>query len=230
MGKHFNLSDRIQHIILLKSKFLSDFGLFNGKTGVAILYAHLHQQTHNSLYDDCMSELLDDVLERTYVGLGVDFASGFSGIGWGIEYLIQNGFVEGNSAKICEELDRKIMEKDPRRITDISLEVGLEGLLHYLLAHLSGTIRDGKSLPFDEMYLRDLNTMVESMHKDRLSSSLNLLIDKYMSWYNDRLTLDYQMNITSFINQIEIDEKRLSEYPLGVRNGLSGILLKQFIR
>lgn len=34
--KHFSFSERILHILLLNSNFLSDFGLFTGKTGLAI--------------------------------------------------------------------------------------------------------------------------------------------------------------------------------------------------
>jgi hypothetical protein len=52
---------------------------------------------------------------------------GLTGIGWGIEYLIQNGSVKGESVEICEEIDYRIMETDPKRITDFSLETGFEG-------------------------------------------------------------------------------------------------------
>lgn len=143
MNTLFDLSKRIQHRLILKSKFLSDYGLLSGKTGIAIVFAHLHKQYHNEVYYDCMSELLDDILENTYQGLNMDFASGFSGIGWGIEYLLQNQFVAGDGIEVCAELDKKIMEKDPRRIANVSLESGLEGLLHYVLAHLNGAVRKG---------------------------------------------------------------------------------------
>lgn len=36
-------------------------------------------------------------------------------IGWGIEYLIQNGFVVGDNVNVCEENDQKIMRTDIRK-------------------------------------------------------------------------------------------------------------------
>lgn len=226
----WELSERIQHLLILKSKLLSDVGLLDGKTGMAIAFGHLYKQTLNDVFDDCMSELVDNILETTYKGLDIGFASGFSGIGWGIEYMIQNGFVEGNGVEVCSELDLKIMEKDPRRIIDLSLETGLEGLLHYVLAHLCGAIRQGGLLPFDKTYLTDLYSSLEVVHQNNTSSALNLLINEYMDWHNGKKALDYHWNILSFIQPIEVDEKRMLEYPLGLREGLSGVLLKQLLR
>lgn len=226
----WELSERIQHLLILKSKLLSDVGLLDGKTGMAIAFGHLYKQTLNDVFDDCMSELLDSILETTYRGLDIGFASGFSGIGWGIEYMIQNGFVEGNGVEVCSELDLKIMEKDSRRITDLSLDTGLEGLLHYVLAHLCGAIRQECLLPFDKTYLNDLYSSLESMHQSSVSPALNLLISEYMGWHNGRKALDYCWNILSFIKPVEVDEKQMLEYPLGLREGLSGVLLKQLLR
>lgn len=225
----WNLSERIQHRLMLKSKLLSDVGLLNGKMGMAIVFGHLYKQTLNEVFDDCMSELVDNILETTYKGLDIGFSSGFSGIGWGIEYMIQHGLVEGNGVEVCSELDLRIMEKDPRRITDLSLETGLEGLLHYVLAHLCGAIRQESQLPFDNTYLGDLYFSLKSRHQCDESSTLNLLINEYTDWYNGTNTLDYHWNILSFIEPMEVDEKRIAEYPLGMRDGLSGVLLKQLL-
>lgn len=229
-NRQFSFSDRILHILLLNSKFLSDFGLFAGKTGLAITFAHLYKQTLTSIYDDCMGELLDDIMGKTYKGLGTDFASGFAGIGWGLEYLLQNGFAEGKGVDVCGELDSKIMERDPRRITDLSLETGMEGLLHYVLAHLHGAISKGDLLPFDETYLGDLYSSVMSLKQCNLSVPLRVLIDKYINWYANRITLDYKLDVTLFIKNTEVNEERCFEYPLGIREGLSGILLKQCLQ
>lgn len=119
------------------------------------------------------------------------------------------------------------MERDPRRITDLSLETGLEGLLHYVLAHLHGAIQKGSSLPFDDSYLADLYSSVRSIQK--CNPSLHLLINKYMDWYNHKKELEYQLDIASFIAPLEIGEKRCSECSLGIRDGLSGMLLKQLL-
>lgn len=227
MDDLISYSCRIRNILILKSRFISDLGLFNGKTGIAITFAHLYEYTNNDVYYECMSELLDDVLEHTYRGLGLGFASGFSGLGWGIEYLIQKQFVEGNSFEICEEIDRKIMETNVRRIVDLSIENGLEGLLHYVLIHLSGRNRTADLLPFDEMYLYDLYITVQALVLKKQPFSLSQLIYLYINWFDGKTILDYSLNIMQFVDSATIDQTLLYRNQLGLRDGLSGLLLKQ---
>lgn len=230
MEHFFSLEERIQHVLMMQSKFLSDFGLFHGRMGVAITFAHLYRHTRNEMYDDCMNEMLDDILKKTYKGLDIGFEYGFSGIGWGLEYLLQNHFVGGKGTIVCEALDRKIMEKDPRRITDLSLETGLEGLLHYILAHLNGAILNGVQFPFDDRYLNDLDEAVRLVPLGDVQPSLVSLIDIYKGWHGKKDTLNYQFNIGKFIKPVKIEDGRLSEYSLGIREGCSGNLLKSLLQ
>ena len=61
-----DLQLRVQHSLIFSSKFLSDVGLFNGKMGIVIAFAHLYIQTANDLYRDILEELLNDVLDNIY--------------------------------------------------------------------------------------------------------------------------------------------------------------------
>lgn len=219
--------DRILHNLILRSKFVPDIGLLNGKIGIVIAFAHLYEYTHNEIYYDYMSELLDDVLEYVHKGLDMGFASGLSGIGWGIEYLLQNGFVEGDSIEICEDIDKKIMTFDLRRMNDISLENGLEGLLHYVLIHLCEKNIEKDSLPFDTMYFSDLYERIKILIHDNKKSSLAQLSSKYMEWYENRLILNYPLNIMQFVDAQVMEQGLLSNSPLGIKGGLAGLLLKQ---
>lgn len=222
-------SNRLQYILMLKSKFMPDIGLLNGKTGIVIAFAHLYELTHNEIYYDYMCELLDDVLEHVHKGLDIGFMSGLSGIGWGIEYLIQNRFVEGQGIEICEEIDKRIMAFDPRRIIDLSLDSGLEGLLHYVLIHIGGSNAANSQLPFDEMYFSDLYDMVKSLLANNNSPSLTQLSVTYIDWYEKGLIPDYQLNILQFICSSIEEQELLSDLQLGVKDGLSGLLLKQLL-
>lgn len=208
---------------------MADIGLLNGKTGIVITFAHLYELTHNEIYYDYMSELLDDVLDHAHKGLDTGFMSGLSGIGWGIEYLIQNRFVEGQGIEICEEIDKRIMAFDPRRIIDLSLDSGLEGLLHYVLIHIGGSNAANNLLPFDEMYFSDLYAVVKSLPTNNNSSSLTQLSVAYIDWYEKRVIPDYQLNILQFICSSIEEQELLSDLQLGVKDGLSGLLLKQLL-
>jgi len=226
MSDNIPYINRIQNILMLKSNFLSDIGLLNGKTGIVLSYAHLYAYTRNDIYYDYMSELLDDVLNNIRKRMDFGFMSGLSGIGWGIEYLIQNHFVEGEGIEVCEDIDAEIMMYDPRRILDISLEKGLEGLLHYVLIHIRG---NKDLLPFDEMYLSDLYRKLKSLIPDKSSVSLNRLGNMYIDWYEKRLAINYQLDIMQFVCSSIIGLPSLNSSQLGIKDGVAGLLLKQLL-
>ena len=217
------------HVLVLNSYFTQDVGLFNGKTGIAITFAHLYKQTQNQVYYDCMSELLDDILENVYKDLPYNISMGLSGIGWGIEYLLQQDFVEGDGIEICEEIDRQIMLTDPMRIMDKSLDTGVEGLLHYVLLHLRGAMANEKKLlPFDKIYLSDLYQNVKSLVPSKQSTFLQQLCDDYTRWFETG-EMDYSPHVTQFMKQVQVDFTDLSNSPLGIQEGISGWLLTHLL-
>lgn len=145
----------ISNKLLLNSSLLEPPGLFNGKMGNILFFFHYARYTGNALYENFAGELLDEVLEDIHDELPICFADGLCGIGWGVEYLIQKGFVEGNADEILKEIDRKVMERDPRRITDYSFETGLEGVSWYVLCRLGSVNEVGN---FDSLYVKELKS------------------------------------------------------------------------
>ena len=163
--------------------------------------------------------------------LPVGFAFGLSGIGWGIEYLKQNGFTDDDSLEICKEIDKKIMEKDPRRITNYSLELGLEGILHYVIAHIKGVMAHHSKMPFDEIYLHDLYKAVSTIPQNAvLSENFKTLSSNYMSFYKNRKKiLNYNMNLSFIIKGSVLEIDKINYAPFGLKNGLAGFLLNKII-
>lgn len=154
------------------------------------------------------------------------FSNGLSGIGWGIEYLIQHKLVEGESVEISEEIDHKIMETDPKRILDFSLETGFEGLLLYILYHLQGIIKQGTSLPFDSIYLSDIYSVCKNIKNKNVNESLRSLLDIHINFAENKVMPDYEPQVISFAtNVLEIDYDNITTYPLGLKYGLVGTLV-----
>ena len=225
------LEHKITHQLLLRSSMGRDIGLYHGKMGIILFFAHYFRYTGQPVFDEMADELMDELKQEIHTELPVGFASGLSGIGWGVEYLIQNGFADDDSWKVCRNIDKKIMERDPRRITDYSLDTGLEGILHYVLAHIKGVMSQHSELPFDETYLSDLYQVVTTIPQDtELSENFKFLSSKYADFYEKRVDLDYAMQPLIIMEDVEIKEKdRLNEFPLGLKNGLSGFFLKKLI-
>ena len=103
------LDDQIIYQLLLRSSNGKDIGLLHGKMGLILFFVHFHKHTNCQIYNNTADELMDELLKEIHNALPVTFSKGLSGIGWGVEYLIQNGFINDDSLEVCKEMDNKIM-------------------------------------------------------------------------------------------------------------------------
>ncbi|MDD4437543.1 MAG: hypothetical protein PHS04_05865 [Tissierellia bacterium] len=224
---NFTDSDRIAHTLMLESFFEPEMGLFKGQMGIVLTLSEYSRRKENEIYSDFSFDLLENVIAKVNKGLPFSLSNGLAGIGWGIEYLIQNKFVEGSGVEICEEIDQKIMETDPKRIWDLSLENGFEGLLHYVIYHVKGALDQNTGLPFDDRYLSDIYAMC-SLLKERIKdTSISILLDVFRNFYNTGNIKDYNTSVIDFVIMESTDiSNEISSYPLGLKDGLAGKLLK----
>lgn len=223
---NFSDSDRIAHALMLRSFFEPDLGLFKGKMGIVLALGEYSRKKENKIFVDFSFDLLEIIISKINKQLAFSLSNGLSGIGWGIEYLIQNEFVEGSSIDICEEIDQKIMETDPKRIWDMSLEDGFEGLLHYIFFHIQGACKQQTNLPFDSIYLSDIYNVCMRLKEKNIKKSLKFLLNAYIAFVDNNTLANYATNIFDFaftVPNFQINE--LATYPLGLNEGLSGVLL-----
>ena len=146
--------------LMLHSSFMENIGLLEGKMGVALFFYHYSVYTKKKLYNDFGGELIDDIYNEIHLNYPLDFKSGLSGIAWGIDYLIRNNFIDADPDDALEELDQKILERDVRRITDISLETGLTGLAYYTIGRFSNRNKNRHNIPYE--YVVELIASLES--------------------------------------------------------------------
>lgn len=196
------LLKRIANHLIINASFMNDLGLYHGKMGVVLFFAHYGRYTNNSLYDDFAGELLEEICADVHIGLPIDFENGLCGIGWGVEYLLQNGFLEGDSDEILYEIDQKIMEYDLKRLRDKSLKTGLRGILTYIQKRLLSKPLNRVRTVFDDIYIYDFYLV---------GGDENALTDKQI----------IELVIKSIMQK---DELIFSE--LGLDNGCAGMGLK----
>lgn len=225
--QEFKYTERIVHHLMLHSYFINDMSMWYGQMGIALAISYYSKYTDNKIYLDASSCLLNKIAENINSCRMLSFSSGLLGIGWGIEHLLQQGFIEGEGVEICESIDQSIMEINVNRISDLSLENGIMGLLHYIIYHLQGALKIGSKLPFDDVYFSDLNKLCTTLRKQNISKTLNSLLDIYINFYRLQTIDNYNIKITDFIKvPSEKLHKKISFYPLGLRTGLAGMLLK----
>lgn len=141
---------------ILNGSFCSNLSLFEGKMGMAVFFYFCARYSHNNWYEEFAGEILDDVCGNLHTNLPITFAEGLCGIGWGIEFMKEQKFIEGNTDEILSDIDRQIMERDVRRISDMTFESGLEGIAIYVRSRIdsSRTVRNEQLFAPD--YLKDL--------------------------------------------------------------------------
>lgn len=144
----FSRHQLIINTLLLNASYIGNLGLMHGKMGIAIYFFHLAHNTNNQIYEDFAGELIDEIYEEINSNTPLDFENGLAGIGWGIEYLVQNGFIEANTDEVLEEFDRKInkelIDDFPK---ELSLLDGILGIGVYFLKRIQPTGFDANYNP-----------------------------------------------------------------------------------
>ncbi len=141
-------SNYIQALINQRHK-INHPGLFHGKTGIAIVLYHLARKYNNHFFEDHADFLIDEISSTLNDNvIPLDFENGLAGIGWGIEYLVQNGFLEADTDEVLEELDNRIFQmlvSSDKKFQSIGLSNGLTGFGFYCMARLKSTDQNSEN-------------------------------------------------------------------------------------
>ena len=172
---------------------------------------------HNTLFEDFGGEILDEIFDDMHTEMIWGFESGLCGIAWGIEYLLANKFISGDSNEVLFDIDQKIMEKDLRRITDYSFETGLAGLACYVSLRLIGK---NEETAFDKSFIDELMYACSRMEISDHNSTVGVAM--LLGLYNGK-RVDYPyIDIIKRIVNKQVDGK---QEELSWRNGLKLLLL-----
>lgn len=105
--------------------------------GKTIALFRLYRNTKEEEWRIRAEEMLDDIWNECTKDMSLAYRDGLCGIGAGTEYLIQNGFVEGNTDEILAEIDSRVFAAiNVRPPFDLSIEQGILGLACYLYHRL----------------------------------------------------------------------------------------------
>lgn len=211
-----NNMDKIEliNMLILRSKFSPDLGLFAGKTGIALTFFELFKKYHNRIFEELGFELIENIFEElsNKYCYDISFGYGLTGIGWGIEYLINQGDIDKSGIDICSDIDNRVYEYDPRRISDFTIETGLEGLLHYIVLRFYS---------IDYLYKKDLYQKIISSKEKNLISN-DGIYKVFLDYYETN-------NINHIPNIYEFVENNLKDNELGIKNGISASILNSVI-
>ncbi len=171
---------RIADVLLLNGSFTNDISLFNGKMGIAIFLYKYSAKEKQKIYEEYADELIDEICENINLYCPNDFEIGLSGIGWGIEYLIKNKFIDTESKDILNEFDKVISQNNYTLKTNHNIfALGLYSFARLGEGKLKNNYLSYKKclnlLKDDSLY----STTSEFIHIDRINSILWFLLEIY---------------------------------------------------
>lgn len=220
----FTPEQRLLHHLVLHSNDAPVRGLMDGQMGIVLVLSEYIRLRKLRPLRTAVNFLLNEVLSNLSTTTTLDFANGLTGIGWGVEYLIQNKLQRGIGADICAAIDEKLMLQDLLRTTDLSLDTGLEGWLHYILAHLQGARLQGRQV-FDDAYLQDGIHLCRHILQQGSSPSLHTLCQTLLDFAGGG-SVRYTFDLSTFI----LPTIKRNTATLGMRSGLAGHLYNQTLR
>lgn len=201
----FSDKEKCIHNVILNTTSYPDIGLLYGKMGCSITFYIMSRnidESHRSIYEMFARRIFDEVISSITKNTPFNFAYGLCGIGWAVDYLISNNFIQGNSIELLEEIDDSIMQINPKRLSH-TLEYGLEGLLHYVLAHIKTCKKQSNKIPFDNDYLKELYKSV-LYHKDNSKNAkLKELCHMFIQYINTEI-IDYTLNPIAFVDRNKV--------------------------
>lgn len=224
------LLDRLTRHLILNYHFAPNAGLLNGKMGGVVFFGQYAKHTGKAYFREYAEELLDEVFDMVHENIPINFVDGLCGIGWGVEYLIQNALMEGDSDDVLEDIDKKIIERDPLHIEDLSLHTGLRGVLMYITARLNAVRTESDYRPFPGEYLVRIKKrlalipMADYENEPALKDAV-LLFGKCIIGQTGS-TPAVPTITDEFFGVSPENFKNLNYSPIGIYQGLTGVAFK----
>ena len=223
MEQRFTQEQHLLHKLVLHCNDTPVQGLMDGKMGILLVLSEYTRFRKLKPLKTAIGFLLEQITNNLSKEMSLEFDNGLTGIGWGIEYLLKNKFQRGFGADICAEIDQKLMSQNILRQTCLNLDKGIEGWLHYIIAHQQGAQSQKRNV-FDATYLQDCSDMCKRLVQQDIPHSLRQLCLMFIAMSQGK-SIKYIMNLASFINPTTKRNTQL----LGLRNGIAGLLFTTII-
>ncbi len=179
MNKNTLYKLQLTTILYNKANEITDLGLMNGKMGLSIFFSHLAQETNNEEYQNFAEELLEEICGAINLA-SFDFESGIPGIGWGLEYLLQNNLIKVDAEDVFKEFDVMVLEY---LLLDINLKTNtLDKLIGYGVYFLK-RIQNKKYASNNEDVVKNKQNLICIIDElDKSTKNTFELVNEPLSW------------------------------------------------
>ena len=170
-------------------------GIKHWKMGIAIAFYVRSREKGKPEYEEWGGKIIDEIYNDVSDLTPIVFENGLAGIGWGIEYLVQNHFLEADTGEVLEELDNRLMKfllfKTPSKI---GLSDGILGIGIYFLIRIQNPSISENQLQC--LILKELIIFITD-ELDRITENKVFPAEYFL---NNRQNFDYPVLVCFLIN------------------------------
>ncbi len=141
-----------------------NIGLFTGKAGCCLALYIINSKIKDAQLERIADTLLEEIIEAASLCKDLSLDRGLTGIGFVINFLISNGYVEGDLDEMLSDIDALLYKnlKDENIQHSTNFTSGLVGYLVYLVERLShSTSCDSLYYKINEASLRAIVNKLE---------------------------------------------------------------------
>ena len=160
---------KIMHAFIVHNNTIKDVGLLHGKMGIVLCSFHIGRVNDNNAFTLFAEDMLNKVIESLHKNIPIDFENGVTGIGWAVEYLIQNEFIEANADEVLEEIDEKVFKTllYKENVIDDTLS-----MIHYLISRMCYRI-DENTNEYVEEIKYNITLLIDILKQKIASKGVN---------------------------------------------------------
>ena len=157
-------------------------GLADGRMGLCIYFFYISRVCKSEEYKQKAESLIDEILEQAANTKMYDIKNGLAGIGLGVDYLVENKYVEGDINDILEDVDnilfKQIANLEKKENNDISLQLQL---LYYFVVRLKKQSKNSEN---------------EYLFREAIIDAINFISEKIYLLFQEE-SLSFNMENTS---------------------------------
>nr|WP_297169246.1 hypothetical protein [uncultured Dysgonomonas sp.] len=193
--------------------------LASGKMGICIYFYILSRNDQSLEYKNIAEKLLDEVFESIGQVTTIDVKSGLSGIGLGIDYLIENNYVKGNINIILNDVDdivfKNLLSSKYHDAVDL---LSLNQILYYLCIRLEKQKKNSEQeYLFRELIIQTINNLYKRIdlkfYEEPYTYNIDYSLPQFLFVLSKIYNLDfYNYRLIKIIE--ELSYKILSTIPL----------------
>ena len=181
------------------------YGLFHGDVGLSLFFYHVEKILKQTQLKEKAEENYKTTIDNLKDFQSIDFENGLTGIGWAIEYLRQNGFIDVDIDETLEFVDNAVFNRivnDENSVNTLDLTIGITGCLFYCISRLESPVNPDSSafLINKELLIFIINNIDKIAVSQFSTYTKDLNFDLFWSFpvllYG--LTLAYELNIYNY--------------------------------